>query len=276
MSVERLLEASGGQLTISWLSLSYFLGSLLLLASQWRHNWGPAPASEDSTPFPLWLSFSWLGQTFVRGFRSGQLSEEDLPAVNNRIDVWRIFQTFLQHYSTSVKFFHTKTLTVLVKSFGGSFLLGALLRLFNDILLYMTPLVFRKIIQSIETEEEEWKGYLWVVLLLVTATLQVTVSNHYFRQTYLAAFQMRTAVICAVYRKTLTIANHARQKFTSGEITNLMSIDAQRFVEIVPFLNTVWSGPFQFGLAIYFLYDLVGWSALAGLGVFAILIPINM
>ena len=55
-----------------------------------------------------------------------------------------------------------------------------------------------------------------------------------------------------------------------------MSIDAQRFVEIVPYLNTVWSGPFQFFLAIYFLYDLVGWSALAGLGVFAILIPINM
>ena len=55
-----------------------------------------------------------------------------------------------------------------------------------------------------------------------------------------------------------------------------MSIDSQRFVEIVPYLNTVWSGPFQFFLAIYFLYDLVGWSAMAGLGVFAILIPINM
>ena len=105
---------------------------------------------------------------------------------------------------------------------------------------------------------------------------QVTVSNHYFRQTYVAAFQMRTAVICAVYRKTLSLANHARKQFTSGEITNLMSIDAQRFIEIVPFLNTVWSGPFQFALAIYFLYDLIGVSALAGLAVFAILVPINI
>ena len=104
----------------------------------------------------------------------------------------------------------------------------------------------------------------------------MTVSNHYFRQTYVAAFQMRTAVICAVYRKTLSLANHARKQFTSGEITNLMSIDAQRFIEIVPFLNTVWSGPFQFALAIYFLYDLVGVSALAGLAVFAILVPINI
>ena len=78
------------------------------------------------------------------------------------------------------------------------------------------------------------------------------------------------------YRKTLTIANFARRNFSSGEITNLMSIDAQRFIEIVPFLNTVWSGPFQFALAIYFLYDLIGLSALAGLAVFAILVPINI
>ena len=82
--------------------------------------------------------------------------------------------------------------------------------------------------------------------------------------------------MCAIYRKTLSVSNHARKDFSTGEITNLMSIDAQRFVEIVPYLNTVWSGPFQFGLAIYFLFDLVGYSALAGLAVFFILVPINI
>ena len=53
---------------------------------------------------------------------------------------------------------------------------------------------------------------------------------------------MRTAIASAIYRKTLTISNSARKDFSTGEITNLMSIDAQRFVEIVPYLNTVWSG----------------------------------
>ena len=171
---------------------------------------------------------------------------------------------------------NTSTLKVLLKSFGGSFALAAFLRLLNDILLYMTPLVFRKIVRAIEAEEEVWKGYMWCGLLLLTATAQITISNHYFRQGFLAAFQMRTAIASTIYRKTLTISNSARKDFSTGEITNLMSIDAQKFVEIVPYLNTVWSGPFQFFLAIYFLYDLVGWSAMAGLGVFAVLIPINM
>lgn len=87
---------------------------------------------------------------------------------------------------------------------------------------------------------------------------------------------MRSALVTAIYKKTLTISNTARKDFSTGEITNLMSIDAQRFMEIVPYLNTLWSGPFQFMLAIYFLYNLVGVSSLVGLAVFFILIPINI
>ena len=105
---------------------------------------------------------------------------------------------------------------------------------------------------------------------------QVIISNHYFRQTFVAAYQMRSALVTAIYKKTLTISNTARKDFSTGEITNLMSIDAQRFMEIVPYLNTLWSGPFQFMLAIYFLYNLVGVSSLVGLAVFFILIPINI
>ena len=98
----------------------------------------------------------------------------DLPEVNQKLSVDRIVETFQRHFRNTFSLCHSKTTTVLLKSFGGTFLQGSGLKLLNDILLYMTPLVFRKIIQSIENEEEEWKGYLWVVLLLVTATLQVT------------------------------------------------------------------------------------------------------
>lgn len=87
---------------------------------------------------------------------------------------------------------------------------------------------------------------------------------------------MRTAMITAIYKKTLSISNIARKDFSTGEITNLMSVDAQRFMEIIPYVNSLWSGPFQFALAIYFLYNLIGVSAFVGLAVFAVLIPINI
>jgi len=267
---------SDSDILTSILSTVFLALNFTLLATQWFTNWTGGHPSEDKTAFPSWLTFSWMSACFSKGYKSDQLVVEDLPNANSRIHIDKVLKTFLENFESKSKKVKRSTLQVLIKSFGGTFFIGGLLRLTNDILLYMTPFVFRKIIQTIEEKDHAWKGYMWVTMLLITATCQITVSNHYFRQTFVAAFQMRTAIVCAIYRKTLTISNLARKDFSTGEITNLMSIDAQRFIEIVPYLNTVWSGPFQFGLAIYFLFDLVGYSALAGLAVFFILVPINI
>lgn len=40
-----------------------------------------------------------------------------------------------------------------------------------------------------------------------------------------------------------------------GEIVNLMSTDAQRFMDLAPFLNLVVSVPLQIILAMYFLWQ---------------------
>ena len=37
----------------------------------------------------------------------------------------------------------------------------------------------------------------------------------------------------------------AKQRSTVGEIVNLMSVDAQRFMELTTYLNMLWSAPFQ-------------------------------
>ena len=144
-----------------------------MLFSQWFVNWKTSQPSENFVSYPLWLTFSWLGETFYKGFKSDKLGVDDLPEVNYKMNITYILNTFFKHFERTKKFVHTKTLTVLVKSFGFSFVTGGILRLLNDILLYMTPLVFRKIIQTLESESPEWRGYFWVVMLFITATLQV-------------------------------------------------------------------------------------------------------
>jgi len=54
-----------------------------------------------------------------------------------------------------------------------------------------------------------------------------------------------------------------------------MAVDAHRFIDLITNLNTIWSAPFQIVLAVYFLWQLLGPSALAGLFVMISLIPIN-
>lgn len=54
-----------------------------------------------------------------------------------------------------------------------------------------------------------------------------------------------------------------------------MSVDAQRFMDLTTYLHMAWSAPLQIGLALYFLYALVGPSAFAGLGVMVLMGPLN-
>ena len=52
-------------------------------------------------------------------------------------------------------------------------------------------------------------------------------------------------VINAIMRKMLKLSNSARKHFTMGQITNLVSVDAQRLLEATPYLCILWSAPYQ-------------------------------
>lgn len=54
------------------------------------------------------------------------------------------------------------------------------------------------------------------------------------------------------------MSNSARKESTVGEIVNLMSVDAQRFMDLTAYLNMIWSAPLQIALALYFLWDTLG------------------
>ena len=51
---------------------------------------------------------------------------------------------------------------------------------------------------------------------------------------------------------------------TVGETTNLMSIDTQKFMDLMLYLNMIWASPLQIGLAVYNLWQILGPASLAG------------
>ena len=72
------------------------------------------------------------------------------------------------------------------------------------------------------------------------------------------------------------LSSKSRGKSTAGEMVNLMSVDAQRLMELMTYINSLWSSPLQIAGAMYFLYYTLGISILAGVGVLVLTIPINM
>ena len=57
---------------------------------------------------------------------------------------------------------------------------------------------------------------------------------------------------------------------------NLMSVDAQRLMDLMAYVNVIWSAPLQIIVSLYFLYNTMGVSILAGVGVMILLVPTNL
>ena len=71
------------------------------------------------------------------------------------------------------------------------------------------------------------------------------------------------------------MSSKAKQEKTTGEIVNLMSVDAQRLMDVTTFLYGIYSAPLQIIVAILLLYYMLGPSIFAGVAVMVLLIPLN-
>ncbi|KAG0366036.1 hypothetical protein BGZ54_005893 [Gamsiella multidivaricata] len=87
--------------------------------------------------------------------------------------------------------------------------------------------------------------------------------------------EVRAALTTMIYRKALKLSPAARSKSTLGEISNHMAVDAESWMQAVQLLPLSLTIPLELGLSSLLLYRLLGWSFVAGLAVFAIIMPIQ-
>ncbi|ESO93730.1 hypothetical protein LOTGIDRAFT_105097, partial [Lottia gigantea] len=166
---------------------------------------------------------------------------------------------------------------VLVKTYWFPLFKLNALRVISDLLTFINPLLLKIMITYIENRgnESKWKGYVYVAgFSLVSFTTSAIYNQSFFRSLNLA-MNIKSALVAAVYRKSLTMNSDARKMFTVGAIVNLVSGDCKKLSEIVTFLWMIWSCPLQICIALYLLYQTLGVSFVAGLGVILMVIPLN-
>ncbi|XP_057681546.1 ATP-binding cassette sub-family C member 3 isoform X2 [Corythoichthys intestinalis] len=164
----------------------------------------------------------------------------------------------------------------LIRAFGPYFLIGSAYKLLQDVITFVNPQLLRMLISFTKQKGvPDWWGYALAFLMFFTAFLQTLILHQHFQYCFVTGMHIRTALIGAIYRKSLVITNAAKRSSTVGEVVNLMSVDAQRFMDLTTFLNMLWSAPLQIMLALYFLWQNLGPSVLAGVAVMILLIPFN-
>ncbi|XP_050762062.1 multidrug resistance-associated protein 1 isoform X2 [Gymnogyps californianus] len=165
---------------------------------------------------------------------------------------------------------------VLYKTFGPYFLMSFLFKAGHDLLMFAGPEILKLLINFVNNKAApNWQGYFYTGLLFVCACLQTLILHQYFHICFVTGMRLKTAIVGVIYRKALVITNSARKTSTVGEIVNLMSVDAQRFMDLATYINMIWSAPLQVILALYLLWQNLGPSVLAGVAVMILLVPIN-
>ena len=87
--------------------------------------------------------------------------------------------------------------------------------------------------------------------------------------------RIKGGLASAIYSKALRLSSEGRSTKTTGDIVNYMAVDAQRLQDLTQFAQQVWSAPFQIIICMVSLYNLVGWSMMAGIVVMIFMMPIQ-
>lgn len=164
----------------------------------------------------------------------------------------------------------------LLASYGTEFAWAGLFKLVHDCCVFVGPQVLHSMIMFLRNPDSPLSYGLGLTTLVTLSQLTMSLClRHYFFKCYTTGLRVRTAVVVAIYHKALKLSASERQTRSSGEITNLMSIDAQRLQDLTTYLHAIWYSPLQISLALLFLWKQLGASSLGGVLVIVTMIPVT-
>ncbi|KAI1704939.1 ABC transporter transmembrane region domain-containing protein [Ditylenchus destructor] len=165
----------------------------------------------------------------------------------------------------------------LFKMFKWELISAAAIKMCADVLQFANPFLLKKLIDFVTDENAKlWQGLCYALLMFFVSELRSFMVNQYFFVMFRAGIKVQTVLTAAVYKKTLRLSSAARRERTVGQIVNLMAIDVERFQMITHQIQLFWSSPFQITLALIFLFNTLGASALPGMVIMMIFVPLSV
>ncbi|WVQ85985.1 hypothetical protein IAT38_008153 [Cryptococcus sp. DSM 104549] len=248
---------------------------------------------DDNASLWTWMSFSWV-DSFIQLGNTKELEPEDLPELSLTQQTAVVFERFRQ----------IRTSKLVWKIFIANRLDLALdmgLTLGSVVLNYAGPWFLKKILEGLDSKSREdmSRAYIFALFAFVASVLKALVDLLHLWHGRRAAVRIKAELIAAVYDKALrrkdasgvvTKSEEAEEKdkkdkkagketkmsnADSGKVVNLMSGDTNRIGNTISGAYFIYSAPFEIIVAALFLYNILGWSAFAGVVVLAVAVPLN-
>ncbi|KAK9763135.1 Transporter of the ATP-binding cassette (ABC) [Basidiobolus ranarum] len=227
-------------------------------------------------------TFSWMNSMIYTGYRKSIEFDDiyDLQEQEKSEYICKKFEeesTLFPHRSLTFKliyFFRKPLFTQFVYS--------------NFVILFTFsgPFFLQRILRYLEHPESYSRemAYVYVFGLLGGYVTLSIVSSQGLWIGRKIGIGLKALIIGEVYSKSLrrqdvAIATEENAEVdvvsSLGKITNLMAVDAHKIAEICAYLNYLYILPMQIILTVLYLFQVLGWSAIAGSLTIALTLPLN-
>eukprot|EP01084_Bolivina_argentea_P028756 53396_1 len=158
----------------------------------------------------------------------------------------------------------------LLNAFGTPFFQAGPLKLIYDCLQYTGPIILSAYLTDAEkfdsgNKDAVSKAYLYAGMLFCVYMCCSILLAQYFHRCFRTGMRVRSALMSVCYEKALKLTQGARSERTQGELMNIVTVDVRKIRDVFPYCWMLISAPFQISVAIYLLYQQIGWSVFIGL-----------
>ena len=244
-----------------------------------------ALGDEDECPFEYAdvfsvLTFSWMTPMMKYGYKQ-YLTQDDLWNLRKRDTTRATSMAFDEAWEQQLEKKKPSLWVAMIQAFGGPYLRGAIIKTASDCLNFMQPQLLRFLIAFVDsyragqTPQPPVKGAAIALAMFAVSIAQTLLLHQYFQRGFETGMRIKSSLTAAIYKKSMRLSNEGRAAKSTGDIVNYMAVDAQRLQDLTQFGQQLWSAPFQIVLCMLSLYQLLGVSMFAGVGVMLLMIPIN-
>ncbi|EKM50357.1 uncharacterized protein PHACADRAFT_263609 [Phanerochaete carnosa HHB-10118-sp] len=226
-------------------------------------------------------TFSWMSSLMKKG-ATRYITEEDLPSLVPKDESANLGKRLQESMKK-----HKNLAVALFAAYGGPYAFAGFLKLVQDCLVFLQPQLLRWLLSYISAYQSArpdgivqngapspFEGFAIAVIMFCASICQTAILNQYFQHCFDTGMRVRAGLVTAIYQKALVLSNDGRSS-ASGDIVNLMSVDAVRLQDFCTYGLIAISGPFQIILAFTSLYSILGWPAFVGVAIMVFSVPLN-
>ncbi|MBW0469278.1 hypothetical protein O181_008993 [Austropuccinia psidii MF-1] len=257
---------------------------------------------EQEANFLSILTFQWFQPLVSKGFQR-PLLETDLWALDNKrhsdvmsdrlLENYRKRQKLAQDVSSSKKSEKKCQKFLLAQALNDTFLkefwTSAIFKLLSDALNVSSPLMTKALIDygsrvylyhlqpdKASLPPSRAQGYTLAFGLFLMQLFSSVFLHQFFYRSMSIGVLSRSALISAIYKKSLSFNSTARKQFSTSQLIGHISADVSRIDFCLGFFHLSWTAPIQLFALSAILVIQIGISSLSGIVLMILLLPLQL